>query len=255
VPSEAQICNDEESHSVESVELDVQVDAQVSKTSSAVDRVLACCAPGFASCQAALSLMREDLNSFFRKSLNAKSLPRRKKNHPHVWDVGLCCGLHCTIFLVIVFLLSSFAYTFAHIVPTYWWMERHLDGLWGYALEDGHPYTAPVWMGEFGTQARGQYWLNFVRYLSIRDVDFAYWAINGLKWTEGQIDGTSGEYTMFDEPRWTNESFGILSHDYKTVRHPWKVMDLQALMESPARWVPDAIPCNPDHLGQDCGAR
>merc|ERR1712050_263740 len=99
--------------------------------------------------------------------------------------------------------------------------------------EEHYPYTAPVWMGEFGVNVRSQYWLNFVRYLSIRDVDFAYWAVNGIKWSEGYIDATTGNFENYDFPRWENESYGLLMDDYKTIRHPWKLLDLQALMESP----------------------
>jgi hypothetical protein len=171
------------------------------------------------------------------------------------WDGGLLCGLQFMIVLVSWLLILLCLIVWANIFPTYWWMERHLDGLWGYALEDGFSYTAPIWMGEFGQEVRGQYWLNFVRYLSSRDVDFAYWALNGLKYTEGKIDTASGNWIKYDTPRWTNETFGILSHDYSTVRNPWMMLDLQALMQSPATWIPDGPPCNRQMLGGSCGAR
>jgi len=171
------------------------------------------------------------------------------------WDLGLHVALQLFIPLASWTLFFSCLYVWGHIFPTYWWMERHLDGLWGYALEDGFNYTAPVWMGEFGQNVRGQYWLNFVRYLSSRDVDFAYWALNGIKYAEGAIDGASGNFIIYDTPRWENETFGILSHDYSTVRHPWLLLDLQALMSSPATWIPDQPPCNRQVLGGSCGGR
>jgi len=171
------------------------------------------------------------------------------------WDLGLLLGLQLFIPLVSLFLIFFSFYVWAHIVPTYWWMERHLDGLWGWALEDGFPYTAPVWMGEFGQEVRGQYWLNFVRYLSSRDVDFAYWALNGLKYAEGKVDTQSGNFITYDKPRWENETFGVLSHDYSTVRNTWLLLDLQALMDSPATWIPDDPPCNRQVLGGSCGNR
>jgi len=181
---------------------------------------------------------------------------RSYRQNPAVqWDLGLHLALQLFIPLVSWTLLLACLFFWGHIFPTYWWMERHLDGLWGFALEDGFNYTAPVWMGEFGQNVRGQYWLNFVRYLSSRDVDFAYWALNGIKYAEGAIDGASGNFITYETPRWENETFGILSHDYATVRHPWLLLDLQALMSSPATWVPDEPPCNRHVLGGSCGAR
>ncbi|CAK9070845.1 unnamed protein product [Durusdinium trenchii] len=66
-------------------------------------------------------------------------------------------------------------------------ITRWLDKQWGFALEEGQAFTAPIWMGEFGYLS-----LSLRSYLSSRDVDFAYWAINGIKYSEGfnQANGT-----------------------------------------------------------------
>jgi len=162
---------------------------------------------------------------------------------PAEWDLGMFLMLQIAIIAIIVAGVMTAIYITAHIVPTYWWMEKHLDRMWGFALEEGHEYTAPVWMGEFGAGVRGQWWLNFVRYLSTRDVDWAYWAVNGKKWSEGYITAT-GQFVNYDYPRWDGESYGVLQEDYDTVRHPWKLLDMQALMASPATWTPDAMPCS-----------
>lgn len=168
----------------------------------------------------------------------------KPETSPTPWDLGMLLALQLGIVALIALLTLLVGYVFAHIIPTYWWLERHLDGLWGFALEEGHAYTAPIWMGEFGGNVRGQWWLNFVRYLSIRDVDWAVWALNGKKWAEGYIDGGSGNFVNYDQPRWDDETFGVLQADYFTVRHPWKLLDLQGLMASPATWRPDARPCS-----------
>ncbi|CAE8595662.1 unnamed protein product [Polarella glacialis] len=90
-----------------------------------------------------------------------------------------------------------------------------------------------------------------MRYLAARDVDFAYWAINGIKFSEG-FNGADGIYhPLPGGPRWVVELFGILGPDWLTVKKAWMVRDLQALMESPARWVPSDIGCQ-DFLGHFC---
>jgi hypothetical protein len=198
--------------------------------------LLGCCAPGWHSWK------------------HVHGPGRSEKKDPPVWDVGLCCGLQCFILLLCLLVISGFLHVFSNILGTYWWMERHLDGLWGFALDEHMKYTAPVWMGEFGQEVRGSYWLNFVRYLSKRDVDFAYWAINGLKWAEGTIDTSTGNWQAWETPLWVNETFGLLEADYETVRHPWKMLDLRALMDSPARLVADTYPCSRDNHGS-CGER
>lgn len=177
------------------------------------------------------------------------AIPQKRDVKPRMapakWDLGLSVGLQFVVVSLIFATTVFVVYLFAHFIPTYWWMERHLDGLWGFALEDNNTYTAPVWMGEFGAAVRGQWWLNFVRYLATRDVDFAYWAINGRKWAEGEIDTSSGDFLQYpDGPRWEDEAFGLLNNDYNTVRHAWKLLDMQALLASPATYRPEVFPCS-----------
>lgn len=52
-------------------------------------------------------------------------------------------------------------------------------------------------MGEFGYANQGVYWKNFIHYLADRDVDFAYWALNGKKYGEGFIDDKSGTFLVW----------------------------------------------------------
>jgi len=215
---------------------------------------LCCCAPGFSSCSRSWTLLCRAAAARLRRQLGQETRAIEQEVTPAPFDIGMALMLNIGIAIVILILLLIVLYVFAHIVPTYWWMERHLDGLWGFALEQGYEWTAPVWVGEFGGNVRSQYWLNFVRYLAIRDVDFAYWAINGLKWTEGEINSANGDFELYDVPMWTNESFGILHEDYDTVRHTWKLLDVQALMSSPAAWRPDDYPCS-DSLDPACRAR
>mmetsp|Transcript_122005 Transcript_122005/g.390081 ORF Transcript_122005/g.390081 Transcript_122005/m.390081 type:complete len:683 (-) Transcript_122005:146-2194(-) len=170
-----------------------------------------------------------------------------------VWDRGLCCGLQACCCCGFVLISAGLFFAFAVIAPTYAMLAWHLDNSWGFLLEDGHDYTAPVWMGEFGGPVSGNYWVNVVRYLSERDVDFAHWALNGKKWTTGFIDTTDGGKWVDQAPHWSDEPFGVLQADYKTIRHPWMMLDLNALQSSPAQYRPPPPPCDRRVLGSSCG--
>ena len=79
------------------------------------------------------------------------------------------------------------------------------------------PYTAPLWLGEFGENTSDNYWNFLVRYLKENDrVGWSYWAYNGY------------QHTPSDD-----ESFGILNADMKTVRDSWKLEDLQSIQSQP----------------------
>jgi endoglucanase len=95
--------------------------------------------------------------------------------------------------------------------PTF---QRQMDQEWGYVIEENQPYTAPVWVSEFGTgPSPSVWWTNIVRYLREGDFDFAYWALNpGPK--------ASGE----DEP------FGLLQRDWRTPLEDARVRDLRSLV-------------------------
>eukprot|EP00933_Yihiella_yeosuensis_P004573 TRINITY_DN10893_c3_g1_i1.p1 TRINITY_DN10893_c3_g1~~TRINITY_DN10893_c3_g1_i1.p1 ORF type:complete len:664 (+),score=54.61 TRINITY_DN10893_c3_g1_i1:62-2053(+) len=168
------------------------------------------------------------------------------------WDRSLFVRLQGFLLCSILLLLFTSLFILINIVDTYAWNERWLDHMWGFALEEGQPFTAPVWMGEFGYLNHGSYWLTFMRYLASRDVDFAYWAINGEKWMEG-FNGADGVYHSFPGgAKFVVELFGILGPDWQTVKKAWVMRDLQALMESPVRWMPTDIGCLTDFLGHFC---
>lgn len=171
---------------------------------------------------------------------------------PPIWDCGMLLFLQIFMFLAVCTLLAIVLVVFSHLADTFWYMRFVFDTKWGFALAEGFPYTAPVWMGEFGQQVRGSYWLNVLRYLAERDVDFAYWPLNGKKYSEGYFS-SSGGFVYWDQPRWEDESFGLLMNDSWSVRHTWKLLDIQALMDSPVKWTPEDYPCVRQKLGSACG--
>ena len=90
-----------------------------------------------------------------------------------------------------------------------------LGDAWGFLLIQNRPFTAPVWVGEFGTShdaagtdpgRPGGRWFGWCcRYLREADIDWCYWAING---TQARGKGRS---------RGAEESYGILDRDWNTV--------------------------------------
>jgi len=168
------------------------------------------------------------------------------------WDRGLCCGLQLCCGSGLLTIVVAAICLYAHLADSYFYLQITFDHKWAFALDEGHPYTAPVWLGEFGQATRGRYWKHLMSYMATRDLDFAYWPLNGDKLSTGYFD-KSGQWIDFDSPRWEDEAFGMLEGDYKTVRHPWKLLDLQAIMPSPAGWVPDSYPCDRRVLGNACG--
>ena len=83
----------------------------------------------------------------------------------------------------------------------------------GYILQEDQTYTAPLWLGEFGQNTSDDWWKFLIQYLKENDtIGWAYWAFNGY------------QHTPADD-----ESFGILLPDMQTVRHDWKLSDLQSI--------------------------
>ncbi len=92
---------------------------------------------------------------------------------------------------------------------TYDAFKTHLGDKWGYILAQGKAYTAPVWVGEFGTNHDADhvsaFWFQSIsRYLSEADIDWSYWALNGTQATgTGRTLGAAEGFGFLDEA-WTS---------------------------------------------------
>jgi endoglucanase len=90
----------------------------------------------------------------------------------------------------------------------------YIDKMGGYLLEEGHPYTGPVWMSEFGwgqissNDTREEiYKTCLIEYMSEKDMDWSVWALQGsYYYREGNVDG--------------DESYGLLNHNWTDWRNP-----------------------------------
>jgi hypothetical protein len=124
----------------------------------------------------------------------------------------LCSG---TLFFCYCFTLSKVA-SFSLLWASFFFMSVHAvgnylssdtayyDSLKTWALEDR---TVPVWVGEIGTGTPNedsfQLLWRFIR--DNYDLDFAYWAFNGRKFTQ---------------QGWESESFGLMNDQYSDWRFP-----------------------------------
>jgi endoglucanase len=105
-------------------------------------------------------------------------------------------------------------------------LKTQLDSKWGYVLGAGQPYTAPVWVGEFGTcntsatcidstdtTKAGFWFVGLRRYLADADIDWSYWPYNGTGANGGAGSGrtvdTVETYGVVDT-KWTGPSLASL---------------------------------------------
>ncbi len=88
---------------------------------------------------------------------------------------------------------------------------------WGYVLESGKDYTAPVWLSEFGispwaSPVEQGWFVRLVDYLIENDVDFAFWPLNG------------------------NDSWGLVSSDWSHIlKDDWRYPHMRRLLDAPVR--------------------
>merc|ERR1712070_808502 len=117
----------------------------------------------------------------------------------------------------IAFSLLAMADQCIPYLASYDFARDFLDDKWGFATEEGQPYTAPIWVGEFSYENEGPALQHLMRYLSERDMDFGFWAVNGKKYGTGVIDVHNGEYKHY--------SYCDNDHGCDSYEHAWDVMN------------------------------
>merc|ERR1712107_761321 len=68
--------------------------------------------------------------------------PLRQPIH---WDKGLCCGLQTFCIALILMVVFTAGAVAAALGDSYMYLQWVYDWKWGFALQEGYPYTAPVW--------------------------------------------------------------------------------------------------------------
>jgi len=109
-------------------------------------------------------------------------------------------------------------YTFSPVISDlpYPYFKTVMHNMQTFVADAGHNYSAPYWMGETGCGGNSEKWEHIIRFLNETDHDWSYWSLDGYVYP-GQDHG-----------------YGLLEEDYITIRHPWKIEQLQGLM-IPAR--------------------
>ncbi len=113
-----------------------------------------------------------------------------------------------------------------------------LDRRWGFLVEEGQPYTAPVYVGEFGTcytsvtcyrsltaGSYGLWYQAMLQYLAEHRLDWAYWAVNG---TQARAPGR-----IFGAP----ETYGLFNVAWNGPAQPDHLAALQSALGVPAPWA------------------
>jgi endoglucanase len=108
---------------------------------------------------------------------------------------------------------SAHDYSWSQTASSYYQFESMMNQKWGYLISENKPYTAPVWVGEFGENTDSEWWGWMIRYLWEKDMDWAYWSLDG------------------EQRLGVDESFGIFMQDYATIRHEWKLSDLKGIQQ------------------------
>jgi endoglucanase len=115
-------------------------------------------------------------------------------------------------------------------LSSYAQLQQQLDQAWGYILAPSEIYTAPVWIGEYGTchtnsaclqdstfGSQGFWFSSFLLYLKQKDIDWNYWALNGT-----QATGMSRTFGA-------EETYGVLDMSWLSPAGPPVVSLLQTL--------------------------
>jgi endoglucanase len=137
--------------------------------------------------------------------------------------------------------LSPHDYSWFHAgFPTYDDLAADLGSWWGFLIVQDMPFTAPVWVGEFGTcnwaedciggdtfdgtvedRFNGVWFETFIQYLTAGDIDWAYWSVNGtMARAEDREYGAVDWFGVLDET-WTEPSNERLLDALQGIQEPW----------------------------------
>eukprot|EP00931_Biecheleriopsis_adriatica_P050476 TRINITY_DN29229_c0_g1_i1.p1 TRINITY_DN29229_c0_g1~~TRINITY_DN29229_c0_g1_i1.p1 ORF type:complete len:586 (-),score=104.94 TRINITY_DN29229_c0_g1_i1:39-1796(-) len=160
---------------------------------------------------------QEQLSSEMTASEESSSSSRESCSYQASAVVSAACSRVCVAMLVSAAGAVACVVMWLHF-GTYSAFREELDGRWGFLVtSSADAWEAPVWLGEFGTRFETDWWTYMLRYLAEREVSWAYWSVNGDD----------------DHPY-----MALLLEDSQSIRQPWKLRDLQSLMNR--TWTPPA---------------
>ncbi|CAE7435812.1 PEX1 [Symbiodinium natans] len=128
----------------------------------------------------------------------------------------------------LVYTAHSYSWSYPWLTDTYQALHEQLGKDWGFIVEENKPYTAPIWVSEFGTfsdchkDSCANWWPDFLRYLQLGDLDWAVWHGDGT-WSRDDLHPFHGP---------TN--YGVLAADWQTPAASGEL--LAALQTVQAAW-------------------
>ncbi len=112
-------------------------------------------------------------------------------------------------------------------------LAADLGGWWGFLIVEDQPWTAPVWVGEFGTcntsvacveastDVNGIWFDLFLDYLAAGDIDWAYWPVNGtMARADDREFGATDWFGVLDRT-WSEPSLPELLDGLQAIQDPW----------------------------------
>jgi len=136
---------------------------------------------------------------------------------------------------------SAHDYSWSQSVGSQQELNQLLGKHWGYLLAEDQPYTAPVWISEWGDWHDGRnfasgWWPWFEAYLRARDLDWAYWRGDGTESrgtsrTFGAEAGFGVLNTTWDGPA----AGGVLLRSLQTLQAPVQG-DRSLRLQAPRRY-------------------
>jgi hypothetical protein len=142
------------------------------------------------------------------------------------------------------------------VSSAYFSTQQYFDDLhdhnFGFLLKEHEAYTAPVFIGEFGTSEDSEYFQHVVSYMASRDLDWAYWPLNPVRPRGGSIQ-PNGEVNLEEDPdEMIEDSWSFLKKDWVSVRQAWMYERIMRIMRWPSLQTGYTIPCNRLETA-DCG--
>jgi len=134
--------------------------------------------------------------------------------------------------------------SFAEFASTQMYFDYASDHNFGFVLQEGQPYTAPVFIGEFGSDTDSEYFQQGISYFASRELDWAYWPLNPMRPYGGFIGPNGYETGDGDPNRMVEDTWSILDKDWYSIRYPWMLERLMRVMRQPSMVAADIIPCN-----------
>jgi len=148
----------------------------------------------------------------------------------------------------------------------YWpWQPSDYDGLakaldrqWGYIKTEGKRYTAPVWVGEFGTwhdpkmgTLNTGWFPSLLRYLEDRDLDFSYWRGDGTE-SRGatRVFGAEAGFGLLNSAWDGPASGGVLLRKLQAIQAPKGDAKEGAVIREHLPMQPFQTPVGHGHNGQ-----